>query len=81
MHILYCHRLDEPVKDGTRCIAAVDVQLNDHIRLYSLRLLQMPDGAHRLYAPQAGKRRVATFSKPMAEHLTDLALKAWGEAQ
>ncbi len=76
MRILYCHRLDE-ARDGQRCIATVDVELNDHIRLYGFRLLRQPDGKHFLYAPQAGQRRTATFSKPMSERLTALALEAY----
>lgn len=74
MRVLYCHRVDEP---GARCVATVDVELNDHLRLYGLRLLRMPDGKHFIYAPQSGQRRVATFSKPMAERLTRLALEAF----
>jgi hypothetical protein len=74
MKILYCHPTRETGKRD--CIAFVDVELNEHIRLYGLRLVKQPDGNHMLYAPQAGQRRVATFSAPMAQRLTDLALEA-----
>ena len=57
-------------------MAFVDIELNKHIRLYALRLVRQPDGGFRLYAPQAGQRRTATFSTPMAERLTALAVEA-----
>ncbi|WP_105419212.1 hypothetical protein [Neorhizobium sp. T25_27] len=76
MRILYAH----PTKEtGDRaCVAFVDVELNEHVRLYGLRLVRQPDGEHLLYAPQAGHRRAATFSKPLAARLTELALAALG---
>ena len=79
MQVLYVH----PVKkdDGDQCLAFVDVELNEHVRLYGLRLLRKPDGAHYLFAPQAGHRRTATFSRPMAERLTALALEAYEAAR
>jgi hypothetical protein len=74
MRVLYCHPTRESgPKD---CVAFVDIELNEHVRLYGLRLLRQPDGAHFLFAPQAGHRRTATLSKPMAERLTALALEA-----
>ena len=74
MKILYAH----PTKErGERpCVGFVDVELNEHIRLYGLRVVRQEDGRHLLYAPQAGQRRTATFSKPMAERLTALAVEA-----
>lgn len=81
MKILYCHRLDEPVSDGHCCLAAVDLQLNSDVRLYGLRLLRMADGKHLVFAPQSGRRRTATFSTPMAQRLTDLALEAYEACQ
>jgi len=74
MKVLYCHPLrDAKARDA---VAFVDVELNEHIRLYALRLVRQPDGAYRLYAAQAGTRRTATFSTPMAERLTALAVEA-----
>lgn len=78
MRILYTHRLDEPQRDGHTCLCTVDVELNDHVRLYALRLLRMQDGKHLLFAPNAGKRRSATFSPALSARLTDLALEAYG---
>ena len=77
MRVLYTHRLNELDDGGHMCLAAFDVELNDHIRLYGLRLLRMRDGKHLVYAPNAGRRRSATFSTPMAERLTNLALAAY----
>ena len=78
MKILFCHPLtDSKARDA---IAFVDVELNEHIRLYALRLVRQPDGRHMLYSPQAGTRRTATFSKPMAERLTALAVEAYQAA-
>lgn len=74
MRILYCHPTHE--KGARDCIAFVDVELNEHIRLYGLRLVQHPDGNHTLYAPQAGKRRSATFSAGLAKRMTELAVEA-----
>lgn len=74
MKILYCHPTGE--RGAKDCVAFVDVELNEDIRLYGLRLVRQPDGAHFLFAPQSGPRRTATFSKPLAERLTVLALEA-----
>ncbi|MDR9782292.1 hypothetical protein [Rhizobium redzepovicii] len=74
MKILYTHPTRET---GQRdCVAFVDVQLNDDVRLYGLRLVRQPDGNHMIYAPQCGQRRAATFSTPMAKQLTELAMEA-----
>lgn len=80
MRVLYAHKLEETQRDGHVCLCTVDVELNDHIRLYALRLLRMRDGNHIIYAPNAGKRRSATFSPALASRLTDLALAAYGAA-
>ena len=78
MRVLYCHRLtDSKARD---CVASVDFELNEHIRIYALRLIRQPDGSFFLYAPTAGTRRTATFSKPMAERLTALAVAAYEAA-
>ncbi len=76
MQILYVRPVNEPASEGTRCLATIDLEFSPELRLYGLRLLRMADGDHRLYAPQSGQRRVATFSKEMASRLTDMALRA-----
>ncbi|NHT75079.1 hypothetical protein G8E10_04820 [Rhizobiaceae bacterium CRRU44] len=62
MKILYAHPTKE--KGDRTCVAFVDVELNEHIRLYGLRLIRQPDGNHVICAPQAGHRRTSTFSQP-----------------
>lgn len=79
MKVMYAHPTGET---GPRdCVAFVDVQFNDDVRLYGLRLIRQPDGRHMIYAPQAGTRRTATFSRPMAEQLTALAVEAYEAAR
>ena len=73
MQILSMKLIDEPAL-GHRAIAAFDLQLTDDCRLYGLRLLRMRDGNILTFAPQSGPRRVATFSVPLAERITQLAL-------
>lgn len=74
MKLLYCHPTGEA---GDRaCAAFFDVELDEHVRLYGLRLIRHADGRHTISAPQCGKRQSSTFSKPMAERLTALAVEA-----
>lgn len=75
MRVLYCHPTGETGRKD--CVAFVDVELNEHVRLYGLRLIRQPDGAFYIFAPQAGPRRTATFSKPLADRLTSLAVEAF----
>lgn len=78
MRVMYCH----PTKESSHrdCVAFVDVEVNEHLRLYSLRLVRQSDGTYFLYAPQAGQRRTATFSQPMAQRLTALAVASYEAA-
>jgi len=78
MRILYCHPLKENA--ARDCVAFVDVELNEDVRMYGLRLVRQPDGAHLIYSPQCGTRRAATFSAPMAKRLTALAVEAYEAA-
>lgn len=80
MRVLYCHRTRDGDADGNSCLAAVDFQITDHVRLYGLRLMRMRDGRHMIFAPQSGRRRVATFTTAMAKRLTEMALAAYKEA-
>tara|TARA_R110002020_G_scaffold53905_8_gene150470 strand:+ start:6145 stop:6417 length:273 start_codon:yes stop_codon:yes gene_type:complete len=70
----------KPVADtgaGLRVIAQFDLQLSDDVRLYGVRLLEAPDGGRIVYAAQAGSRRTATFSRALAEEITEAASKAY----
>ncbi|WP_424981598.1 hypothetical protein [Maritalea sp. S77] len=74
MRILYMH----PVFDDrgrNQCIATIDIELNEHVRLYGLRLLKMEDGRHLVFSPQSGKRRTATFSPELSQEITDMAIQ------
>jgi hypothetical protein len=42
--------------------------------------MRMKDGKYLVFAPQCGQRRCATFSVPMAEQLTAMAVDAWERA-
>lgn len=79
MRLLYLHRTGE-TRAGNTCIATVDIEIDENVRLYGLRLMRMKDGKHLVFAPQAGQRRAATFSPAFAERLTDLAVAEWERA-
>ncbi|MCZ4287864.1 hypothetical protein [Hoeflea alexandrii] len=74
MRVLYCHPVEG--RGDRKAVAFLDVELTPDVRLYGLRLVRQPDGRHMVYAPQAGQRRVATFSKPLAQSITDAAVAA-----
>ncbi|GHC66704.1 hypothetical protein [Limoniibacter endophyticus] len=78
MRVLYVHPTEG--RGERRCLAFVDIELNEDIRLNGLRLIQQPDGRHFIYACQAGKHRTATFSPALARKLTDIAVEAYGAA-
>lgn len=80
MRLLHLNPTGDPGRGGHTCIATVDVELNENVRLYGLRLLKMRDGKHMVFAPQSGTRRTATFSNDMAKELTALAVDAWERA-
>lgn len=80
MRLLHLHPTGDPGRGGHTCVATIDVEINEHVRLYGLRLLQMQDGRHMVFAPQSGTRRTATFSTDLARQITDLAVDAWARA-
>lgn len=49
MKVLYCRKVKDP--RSSECIAAVDFELNEHIKIYGLRLMKKADGKHFVYAP------------------------------
>lgn len=73
MEILDLKPIDEPT-GGHRALATFDLQLNDDVRMYGLRLLRMRDGRRLTFAPQSGHRRVATFATSLASEITKLAI-------
>lgn len=80
MRLLHLHPTGDLRRGGHTCVATVDVELSEHVRLYGLRLLAMQDGRHMIFAPQSGARRTATFSPDMAKQITALAVEAWKDA-
>lgn len=78
MRVLYCHPTGETKQKD--CVAFVDVELNEHVRLNRLRLIRQPDGTFYIFAPHVGHTKAATFSKPLAERLTALAVAAYEKA-
>lgn len=76
MRIMYMNPVFED-RGRNQCVATIDIELTEQIRLYGLRLLRMEDGQFRIFAPQAGKRRTATFSPDLAARITELALQRW----
>ncbi len=76
MRIIYLRPTKDADETGNTCVATVDIELNEHVKLYGMRLMRMADGKHILFAPQSGKRRTATFSPALAERLTAMAVEA-----
>ncbi|MFN3318021.1 MAG: hypothetical protein ACK4P4_02930 [Allorhizobium sp.] len=56
-------------------IAAFDVQLGPHVRLYSLALRKLENGHYRVMAPKSGGEHVATFTPVIASAITKEVLK------
>jgi hypothetical protein len=70
MRVLQCHKVkDAKLRD---CVASIDFELNEHIRIYALRLIRQPDGSFYIYAPTAGTRRTATAEREPARRMMPL---------
>ena len=69
-----------PVPPGTgSALAHFDVELNDDIRLFGLRLSKRESGGHSVYAPNSMGRRAATFSYDLVAQIAAAALAALKE--
>jgi hypothetical protein len=64
--------------EGPGAIARFDVELSEHVRLYSLLLRKSPDGRMRTYAPNSCGKHVASFHPIIAKQITDAAVAALG---
>lgn len=69
----------KPVADrgggSMRLLALFDLELDDRLRLFGLRLMEAMGGKRIVYAPNAnGGRRMATFSSSLAEQITAAAI-------
>lgn len=65
---------------GPGALARVDVELSEHVRLYSLLLKKNQDGKVRIHAPHSCGKHVATFHPVIAKEITDAAIAALREA-
>lgn len=68
-----------PLCAGTNVVAHFDVEITPEFRVYCLSLREEPGGGHRITAPNAYGRRVATFTKDFAIRLTAAAVEALKE--
>lgn len=78
MRILYAHPVFHN-RGRHKCIAFFDAEFHDHIRLYGLRLVELESGEHRVYAPDVGRRRAATFAPDLAAQMVDACLAKLAE--
>jgi hypothetical protein len=65
-----------PLWGGGKRLAEFDLELNDGLRLYSLKLCRGDHGHNLVFAPQAGGKRTATFVGDFAAKIADLATAA-----
>lgn len=56
--------------------ARFDVEINEHLRLFSLNLRKTPDGRYRTYAPNSCGKDVASFHPSLAQEITEAAVAA-----
>ena len=73
LRILYAHPVIHN-RGRHKCIAFFDAEFHGHVRLYGLRLVELETGDYRVYAPDVGKRRAATFSPDLAARMVDACL-------
>lgn len=74
MQILEIKPAANPGGGSVRLVAVFDLQLNDDIAMYGLRLMEAPGGRRLVYAPNGnGGRRLATFSPALAATITEAA--------
>jgi hypothetical protein len=69
-------RPDRGARGKTRTLALFDIAINEHCRLYNLRLIEAPDGRRLCYAPNAHGTRTATFTPELASAITAAASAA-----
>ena len=62
-------------------VAAFDVELSPHLRLFNLTLRRGADGALRIYAAKALGKHSASFHPDLAQEITSAAEAAMGGKQ
>jgi hypothetical protein len=67
-----------PVPPGGagKTIARFDVAINDHVKLFELKLIQRPDGSNYAFGPNTGGARLMSFSPVISEQIARAATAA-----
>ena len=65
-----------PAPPGSTTLAHYDLELNDHIKLFNLRLRQRGNDRSWTVAPNAFNERTAAFGEQFNRAISDLALKS-----
>ncbi|MDX0555560.1 hypothetical protein GOL37_27440 [Sinorhizobium medicae] len=74
MRILDIKPAANPGGGQVRLIANFDLELDDNVRMYDLKLMETFDGRRLVYSPNGnGGRRLATFSPAIATAITEAA--------
>ncbi|WP_292414456.1 hypothetical protein [Mesorhizobium sp.] len=60
-------------------IARVDIEINDDIRAFNLKVSRRPDGGYAVFGPNALGGRVITFSRPLVTKIAEAAVAALKE--
>ncbi|RAZ84202.1 hypothetical protein DPM33_32290 [Mesorhizobium hawassense] len=55
-------------------IARVDVEIDEHIRLFNLKVSRRPEGGFAVFAPNANGARAATFSRYLVDKIATAAV-------
>lgn len=58
--------------------ANFDLQFGPHLRIYNLAIRRLPNGYHRILAPNAAGKHSASFHQELAIEITKAALAAMG---
>lgn len=62
--------------EGPGAVARFDVELSEHLRLFSLNLRRTPDGRWRTYAANSCGKHVVSFHPTLADQITRAAVAA-----
>ncbi|QND59842.1 hypothetical protein [Mesorhizobium huakuii] len=67
-----------PVPPGGagKTIARFDIALDEHVKLFDLKLLERPDGSNYAFGPNTGGARVMSFSPTFSEEIARAASAA-----
>lgn len=76
MRIINCR--PEPPGSGN-VIARVDVEIDEHIRLFNLKVSQRPEGGYAVFSPNSMGCRSATFSRYLVKQIAIAAVAALEE--